>query len=64
MTFHFPSFIRNMIHVGAGTPALLWLGGMFGISPPMVNSAVGAISTLVTIGATIWSQIHAGKVSP
>ncbi len=64
MTFHFPSFLRNVIHVGAGTPALLWIGSMFGIAPDMVSNAVGAISTLATIGATVWSQIHASKVSP
>ncbi len=64
MNFHLPSFLRNVLHVGAGTPMLLWLGGMFGINEPMVNGAIGAVSTLVTVGATIWSQIHANKVSP
>ncbi len=62
MDFHLPSFLRNVLHVSGGTGMLLWLGGLFGINAPMVNGAIGAVSTLVTIGATIWSQIHASKV--
>ena len=61
MNFDPMSLIRNFIHVGAGTPMLLWFGSMFGVTPPMVNGLVGAVSTIFTIGASIWSQIHAAR---